>query len=69
MSETVTVIRGLKRLKNSKLGNPRWEVATDHGHYRTMSDSQVGYFLSDSVIGKRVTIDVVGVAIVSVKVL
>lgn len=49
-----TTITGLDRRTNSKNGNPRYTVHTADGSFPTGEDSQVGYTISESWIGKRV---------------
>ena len=51
------VISGITRLKNSRNGNPRWEVTLDNGNtYITMSDGYVGYEI-DNVDYRGVTVE------------
>lgn len=51
---------GATRKNNSVNGNPTWELKTDKGNYRTQTDSQIGYSVSnynggpDSLIGQLV---------------
>jgi hypothetical protein len=51
------VITGLTRLKYSRNGNPRYEVALDNGnHYITQTDSACAYEI-DNVDYRGVTVE------------
>lgn len=51
--EITVYVHDIKRLANSAVGNPRWELLTDHGNYKTKTDASVNYEISEgSVIGK-----------------
>lgn len=53
------VISGLTRLKNSRNGNPRYEVALDNGnHYITQADGHVGIDISNSDYLEGITVEV-----------
>ncbi|MGW6624227.1 hypothetical protein ACWF99_23685 [Nocardia sp. NPDC055002] len=62
-------IKSVKRLKNSVNGNPRWELFTDEGNYKTRQDSQCGYIVcqgwnnKDSILTTDGTGAVVGIDI------
>lgn len=44
------------RLENSRNGNPRYDVATADGTYRTASNSAAGYVLSSGMMDRPVTL-------------
>jgi len=37
----------LKRLRNTKDGNPQWEVQTSEGFYKTKPDAQIGHTIQN----------------------
>lgn len=44
------------RLKNSPDGNPRYDLYTSEGAYRTKNDAHAVYQISDSWVGRTVTL-------------
>lgn len=44
--ENVSIFE-LKRLMNSKNGNPRYELRTTHGNFKTSPDASVNYGISN----------------------
>lgn len=52
MSDTIkATVTGLKRLDNSKDGNPAWLIDTDQGSWRTAKDSQSGLDAGNLEVG------------------
>lgn len=48
-----TVITSVKRRANTADGNPRWELNTEAGVFRTADDSQSSHQVSDWTEGAR----------------
>jgi hypothetical protein len=48
-----TNITGLKRLTNTKNGNPRWEVSTPMGTWRTKEDAADAGKLTEYAVGRN----------------
>lgn len=48
-----TTITSMKRLMNSKNGNPRWEVSTPMGTWQTKPDATDASLLSESIVGRK----------------
>lgn len=44
-------IKSVKRLTNSTNGNPRWELNTSEGTFKTKTDAQCGYSISNNTSG------------------
>lgn len=56
MKTVLATVTALTRLRNSRDGNPRYEVNTDQGVFTMKPDAAVAYQISDYLIGKRITI-------------
>lgn len=54
MSTFETTVTGIKRLTNTKNGNPRFEVSTPEGTWKTKPDSSDAGKIGDRGVGKRV---------------
>lgn len=53
-----TKLNGYRKLANSKNGNPRYDLDTEAGTYRTKPDIQDAYKISGYLVGKSIKIHV-----------
>ena len=60
-------ILSLKRLRNSVNGNPRWELTTTHGVYKTLEDGSVNYEISQAWEGREVTVQIDGGVVTDIR--
>ena len=50
----VATIKGIKRLPSSYYGNPRYELATDKGVFRTRANAMYAYEIWSGFVGRTV---------------
>lgn len=56
--QQITKIKGIKRLNNSRNGNPKYEIHTENGVVTTPTDSMIAYAWNfERLIGDTVTIN------------